>query len=153
MTVWRIVKARFAASAFDGEGARRSGGRWNTPGSRAVYTSATAALAALEMLVHLGRAASLPSYVLIACSFHERFLMRLDRTLLPTDWRSYPAPPGLQSIGDQWLRSGASLALEVPSALIETESNYLLNPEHPRFHSLTIARPVPFELDVRLLKG
>ena len=53
ITAWRIVRARFADSAFDGEGARRYGGRWNSRGTRMVYTAGSQALAALEMLVHL----------------------------------------------------------------------------------------------------
>lgn len=51
--VWRIVREKYAATAFDGEGAYRYGGRWNSQGRRVVYTSATLSLAALEMLVHL----------------------------------------------------------------------------------------------------
>jgi len=50
---WRIVKARHATTAFNGEGARLNGGRWNSPGERVVYASATKSLAALETLVHL----------------------------------------------------------------------------------------------------
>lgn len=64
ITAWRIVKARSAPTAFDGEGAGLDGGRWNSPGSAVVYTGGSAALAALEVLVHLGRAA-LPAYVLL----------------------------------------------------------------------------------------
>lgn len=50
---WRLVKQKHAATAFDGDGARLFGGRWNAPGSRVIYTSTTLSLAALEILVHL----------------------------------------------------------------------------------------------------
>lgn len=50
---WRIVKEKHAASAFSGEGAAKTGGRWNSRGVPVVYASATKALAALETLVHL----------------------------------------------------------------------------------------------------
>lgn len=40
--------------------------------------------------------------------------------------------------------------LEVPSALVETESNYLINPLHPNFGSLIIEQPVTFDFDPRL---
>ena len=52
-TGWRIVKTKYAAQAFDGEGARLYGGRWNSPGLRMVYNSENVALAALEILRHL----------------------------------------------------------------------------------------------------
>ena len=152
ITAWRIVKARHAANAFDGEGARVEGGRWNSPGSAVVYTSQSAALAALELLVHLGRGAILATYVLIRCSFDEALMTRLDRKRLPRNWRSYPAPPELQLIGDEWVRSGASAVLEVASAVIDSESNYLLNPNHRDLHSIRIDPPQPFELDLRLLQ-
>ncbi|MBI5171468.1 MAG: RES domain-containing protein [Candidatus Melainabacteria bacterium] len=38
---------------MDGEGARLFGGRWNSPGLPAIYTSSHLSLAALELLVHL----------------------------------------------------------------------------------------------------
>jgi RES domain-containing protein len=152
ITAWRIVKARHATNAFDGEGARLEGGRWNSPGSPMVYTAGSAALAALEMLVHLGRSATLPAYVLIACSFEETLVSRLDRSRLPARWRSYPAPPELQLLGDAWLKSNSSAVLEVPSAVIPTDPNYLLNPGHRDFTSVGVSLPEPFQFDLRLLR-
>ena len=51
LTVWRLTTARFARSAFSGEGARLYGGRWNWKGVRFVYTAASQSLAMLEMLL------------------------------------------------------------------------------------------------------
>lgn len=152
ITAWRIVKARYIAGAFDGEGARVEGGRWNSPGTPVVYTSQSAALAALEMLVHLGRPSIVRAYVLIPCTFDNAVVSRLDRKRLPKNWRTYPAPPGLQLIGDEWIKSGTSAVLEVPSAVIETDSNYLLNPHHRNFRSIRVMDSQPFDFDVRLLK-
>jgi RES domain-containing protein len=58
----------------------------------------------------------------------------------------------LQLIGDEWVNRGASAVLEVPSAVIETDSNYLLNPEHPDFKAVRVMDPHGFEFDLRLLK-
>ena len=153
ITAWRIVKARRAATAFDGEGARLFGGRWNSPGSPLVYTADSAALAALEMLVHLGTGAMLPAYVLIACSFDDVLVSHLDRARLPPHWRAYPGSAALQSIGNEWLRHATSAVLEVPNAIIATESTYLLNPKHPDFASIRVAAPQAFDFDLRLLRG
>ena len=152
ITTWRIVKSKYAAAAFDGEGARIAGGRWNSPGIPMVYTSQSAALAALELLVQLGRSRSLIDYVIFSCRFDEPFVEMLPRSGLPRDWRSYPAPPRLQQIGDKWIRDARSAVLEVPSAVIEGETNFLLNPEHRDFQSIEISPPQPFELDLRLLR-
>ena len=51
LTVWRLVTARFAKSAFSGEGARLYGGRWNRKGVLLVYAAGNQSLAMLEMLV------------------------------------------------------------------------------------------------------
>lgn len=106
-----------------------------------MYTSQSAALAALEMLVHLGRASVLHAYVLIPCTFNDAVVSRLDRKRLPENWRSDPAPHELQLIGDEWVKSGTSAVLEVPSAVIEVESNYLLNPQHKDFRAIRVKGP------------
>ena len=152
ITSWRIVTREYAAAAFDGEGARLYGGRWNSAGVRVVYTSSSAALAALELLVRVKRREPLRKYMLFACTFDEAIVETLPRTKLPDDWRGNPPPPALQAAGDTWIRDARTAVLQVPSAVIETESNYLLNPEHADFGKITIADPVPFALDLRLLR-
>lgn len=151
VTGWRIVKSRRVRSAFDGEGARLYGGRWNSPGTRVVYVAGSVSLAVLEVLVHLGDAGVLSSYSLCGVEFDDGLIEPLDRSRLPHDWRSYPAPPGLRRIGDAWVRDGSSAVLEVPSAVVEQESNYLLNPQHPDFASVNVGKPEPFGFDERLL--
>lgn len=150
-TGWRIVKSRHAGTAFDGEGARLYGGRWNTPGTGMIYTSSSTALAALEVLVHLNQASLLSSYSLCAAHFGDNLVERLDRSKLPDGWRAYPAPPELQEMGDAWVRGGASAVLEVPSAVVEHESNYLINPAHPDFATINIGAPESFGFDTRLM--
>lgn len=150
LTVWRIVKTRYAASAFDGQGARRSGGRWTSVGRRAVYTSSTAALATLEVVAHLDSTALLTSYSLIQATLPEQLVTAVELSSLPRNWRDFPAPPELQAIGDAWLHERISAALRVPSALVPVDFNYLLNPEHPDFPLITSGHPVPFPLDPRL---
>jgi len=151
-TAWRIVKTRFAAQAFDGEGARLNGGRWNSVGVRMVYTAASISLAVLELVVHLENTDVLHSYSLCAVHFDDAAVTRLDRSRLPINWADSPAPPELFAIGDAWIAGQSSVVLEVPSAVIESETNYLINPGHPGFKSLIIDPPRPFTLDPRLLR-
>jgi RES domain-containing protein len=150
-TSWRIIKTKYVTQAFNGEGARLYGGRWNSPGIKMVYTSESLALAALEMLTHLGKSDLLASYSRCAVHFDDSLITSLDRSLLPANWRIYPAPPELQILGDTWVARGTSVVLEVPSVLIETESNYLINPTHPDFGSLTIEDAETFVFDTRLI--
>ena len=152
ITSWRIVKAKFAATAFDGDGSRRAGGRWNSRGLPLVYTAESAALAALELLVHMGRSRALPDYVIFSCTFPEAIVEEIDRQALPLDWRSHPAPKLLRHVGDRWALELRSAVLKVPSAVIDSENNYLLNPQHRGFRRVTISRPQRFEFDTRLLR-
>ncbi|HLA10982.1 MAG TPA: RES family NAD+ phosphorylase [Pyrinomonadaceae bacterium] len=151
-TAWRIVKTRFAAQAFDGEGARLNGGRWTSVGVRMIYTAGSISLAVLELVVHLENTDVLPSYSLCAVHFDNAVVTSLDRSRLPDNWATSPPPPELFAIGDAWIAGQSSVVLEVPSAVVESETNYLMNPAHPDFKSLTIDPPRPFMLDQRLLR-
>lgn len=151
ITTWRIVRPEYADDAFEGKGARLHGGRWNPRGVSIVYTAGTVSLATLELLVGVRKAQRLHEYVLTSCSFPEVLMERLDRSLLPENWRDYPPPSELQIIGRDWASARSSAVLEVPSAVIDTESNYLLNPEHEVFRSIDLGQPRPFRLDFRLL--
>lgn len=129
------------------------GGRWTSAGLTAVYTSATASLAVLEVFANAqSRAELLTRFQLLSCSFDESVVTLIERRDLPSNWRQSPAPPPLQEIGDEWLRVAGSLVLEVPSSIIEHESNYLINPLHGDFKRLKRSAPEPFVIDLRLIK-
>ena len=147
---WRIVDAIRTANAFTGEGPRLFGGRWSSPGIAVVYTSESAALAALEVLVHVRHMATLPDFVVIGCEFDEKLVEVLQQ--LPPNWRDYPPPPEQQAIGDAWVRSGRSAVLRVPSVIVPGENNYLLNPAHPKFKRIQFGKPERFVLDTRLTR-
>lgn len=51
---WRLDTERHAATWNAGEGSFRVGGRWNSPGIRAIYTSLDPATSTLEVAVHKG---------------------------------------------------------------------------------------------------
>jgi RES domain-containing protein len=148
---WRILKATHAGQAFDGEGARRHGGRWNSPGVKMVYTSDSPALAALELLTQLNDATLLPRFVLISVDVPDDGVGELNVAELPARWRSHPAPPQLQALGDAWIQGASSVALRVPSAVEPRQHNYLLNPDHPDFGALKIGPTEPYAFDMRLL--
>lgn len=150
VAAWRIVKAKYAATAFSGEGAARVGGRWSSPGRRVVYTSDSLALAALELLVHINPPVPL-AWVALSCEFDGAMVERLEPADLPEGWRDHPPSRRTQAIGDEWLRSGRSAVLAVPSALITREVNFLFNPVHPDFTRIRVGAAEPFVYDSRLL--
>ena len=144
MQLYRLVHHRWAAQAFEGEGARLYGGRWNSKGQPCVYTAGSEALAILEILVHLNNRVALKQYRLFRLSIPDEALLTLSPKHLPVSWQQQPATAETASIGDNWLQQQASLALAVPSVLAPREHNVLLNPEHPTF---TACRASLTELD------
>lgn len=150
ITAWRIVKKRYAATAFDGEGARLNGGRWNSIGTRMIYTSGSLSLAILENLVHLNPPVTF-TYVAFRIDFADSLLTTLKPTNLPQHWNAEPPTPATQHLGDQWIQQANTPILAVPSAIVPTETNYLLNPTHPTFKKIKIHKPMPYSWDQRLL--
>ena len=154
MQVYRLVKARYAASALDGSGAKTFGGRWNSPGTAVIYAAESIALAALELLVHLGQGEVLGSYRLFTLEVPDALTLTLDDSALPSDWRADPAPRSTAAVGDRWVASGRSAALLVPSTVIPQSHNSLLNPAHPGFAAIVAsAVEAPFGFDPRLVSG
>jgi RES domain-containing protein len=147
---WRIVKEKHAATAFSGEGAAKTGGRWNSRGVPVVYTSSTKSLAALESLVHLNPPVRF-KYVAIRIKFDNALVEIVPRKALPRNWRVEPPPPSSKQVGDAWVLEGRSAVLALPSVIVSGEPNYVLNPAHPDFKKIVIGRPETFTFDPRLL--
>ena len=146
MILHRLTRAPFRA--LDGEGARRFGGRWTSPGRPAIYAAASAGLAVLEILVHL----DLPPD-LIPSDY------RLLRIQLPADApaeilaRAPADERDRRRLGDNFLERGEALARRVPSAIVPDEHNAILNPRHRAMAGVRIVADHPFRFDPRLLRG
>ena len=150
LSAWRLTKTKHLASAWDGQGPKRFGGRWNSVGVPVVYTSGTISLALVEVLVHLTSRA-LPSYSAILVEFEESLVYAVGAKELPQKWRDHPAPAGTRAVGDQWVADGRSAVLRVPSVVVPNEYKYVLNPNHPDFRQIRIGTPIAFPFDPRLL--
>lgn len=150
-TGWRIAPEEKAGTAFDGEGARLYGGRWNPAGVPMVYGSEHQSLAALEVRVHIDKTSLHKRYRCFSFRFDDRLLEVLPARALPKNWREEPPPPLLQELGGAWANSGRSAILAVPSVIIPAERNYLINPRHPAFSKIRIDPPTKFSFDHRLL--
>jgi RES domain-containing protein len=152
MRVWRICKAEHAAVAFTGEGAILYPGRWHHAGTPVVYCSESRALAALEQLVHLHRNRLPPNFVCFPVEMPDGVAITEVRIEdLPAEWRRQPGPPELRDIGTRWAEASDSVVMQVPSAVVPGEHNFLLNPRHADFGRLAIGDLEPFAFDQRLV--
>jgi RES domain-containing protein len=148
---YRIVAPKWVNDALSGEGARKFGGRWNSPGRPMVYLGGSRALAALEMLVHLPTPLSRAKpYNIIEVTIPQSMVSDYPTDILPDNWRFQPATQNTHEVGDDWLQAGGQLALRVPSVLIPEETNILLNPLHPDFNKISRAEATHFSFDPRL---
>ncbi|HTV46891.1 MAG TPA: RES family NAD+ phosphorylase [Phycisphaerae bacterium] len=150
---WRIVKAKHSASAFSGDGAEKFGARWNSRGVSVVYVAGSRSLAMLEILVHLQYEELLKRYVVYEVAFDDALVSSINPATLPRTWRKSPPPVTVQQIGDAWIAGTSSAVLRVPSAIVPTEFNYLLNPAHPDFAKIKIGPKQPVQFDSRLIKA
>ncbi len=152
LTGWRLAAPEFAATAegmMSGEGARLFGGRWNSPGVRAVYLADSLALAGMELLVHLGDLDVLRTYRKLPVTIPDELVMHIDPVALPVGWETSPHTV-TRAIGDRWLADGQSSVLQVPSAVITVECNFVVNPRHPDVGTIGIGPISDFRFDPRL---
>jgi RES domain-containing protein len=144
--------SRSAYPAYDGEGARRVGGRWNSKGVRVLYMSENRSLAVLEVLVHLS--GSLPDkHLLGAADIPDNLpIERIADEDLPDRWSTLvpSEQAATRRLGDFWVERRQSAVLSVPSVIVG-ERNYVLNPAHPDFARIKFAEPKPFRFDLRLI--
>lgn len=152
MKAYRITRAEYRDSVLSGKGSSSmDGGRWNRPGSAAVYLAENGALALAEVLAHVQEASILSQLVWFVFDLPEDNIATLDRQGLPVGWNRVPHTRVSQAIGTAFLDNGEYLGLRVPSVIVPFESNFLLNPFHPLIRDLSPVSEIPLKWDRRLL--
>lgn len=153
MQVYRITQASFADD-LTGNGARLYGGRWNSEGVFALYTSQSRSLALLENIVHVP--VSLlreKTYMIITLNIPDNASMaEIDINQLSKDWDSFNALPDTRTIGDRFFHAAKSLILKVPSVLMPEEYNFVLNPLMPAMKEVEIINKRKLAFNDRLLQ-
>lgn len=151
MIVYRIARKKSRSNDLSGQGAANEGGRWNSQGIHALYTSESRALALLEILVHVDYEDLPNNMFVMVIEINNNDIYEVKDSELPNDWRE---PDNLQvrSIGDQILKKGAYIAFRVRSAVLPTEYNLILNPQFPDFgSSIKVLDVEELFLDQRLI--
>lgn len=157
VSLWRIAKhtAQFSASDLSGEGAKLTGGRWNSKGVPVVYASTTIALSTLETLAHLGEGITIRNAFLVEISV-PRTVWNQREIIAASDmdatWLAEPPSSTSINLGDEWLQSLSAPLLMVPSVLVSEELNALINPAHPHIKKITASVRRQFIYDPRLFR-
>lgn len=150
MLVYRIANTKYKDSTLSGIGAEKIGGRWNRPGTRAVYCSENVSLALLEYYVHSENISTLPKEILVAIINipEELHIQSLDT--LPDHWEQYPYSSQTSNIFTDLAKDRNFFALKVPSTIVGIEYNYILNPLFVEFGKVVISDFCKLPLDPRL---
>ena len=151
MTVFRLSKTIYA-NDLSGAGAERVGGRWNGRGTPMVYTSSSRALCVTEVAVHMPLGLVPNDYAMVSIELPAVKFLEIKTTDLPKTWNSFPHSHATQLIGDKFVREGKHLVMKVPSAAVQGEFNYLINPRHKDITKVKVIDVEPFRFDVRLFK-
>jgi RES domain-containing protein len=149
LSAWRIADSRYPI--FDGGGAARSGGRWNSPGCWVIYASSTFSGAVLEIMVHLNIGVIPRNY-----EYVEIRIPRLVKTetLGRDSVAGWDADDQIASrqYGDAWYRSKRTAVLVAPSVVNPFEPNILINQNHPDVRRIRPGTPAPVPWDERLFR-
>ena len=147
MIVYRLASGRYPKN--DGSGASLYGGRWNQKGTPVIYTAASRALCALEVLANSDELAG--DYMITPIEVPDDLAATtLSIETLPPDWDADEPTDATADVGTLWANSLAAAVLAVPSAVIPREHNYILNPRHRDFSKIRFFDPEPFYFDDRL---
>lgn len=150
MIVFRLSKSLYA-NDLSGRGAEKAGGRWNSKGIPMVYTSESRALCTTEIAVHTPLGILPLDYVIIAIEIPNSVAVQhIKPEAMPDDWKSLPHSHSTQEIGDTFMNNNNFAVMKVPSAVVQGEYNYLLNPAHKDFKKIKVKLIEPFEFDERL---
>lgn len=151
MRLFRIADSRHPL--WDGQGALRLGGRFNSPGQPVVYAALTYAGAMLEILAQ-ARIGKLPrQQVFVIAEIPDHLAIeRADGSRLPQAW-DQPESPSARAFGDQWLAEQRTPLLLVPSVVAREEWNAVVNLAHPEVHAIQLSEPRPVIWDERLFKS
>ncbi len=147
MVVYRLSKSLYA-NDLSGKGAELVGGRWNSKGNAVLYTSQSIALCVTEIAVHIPLGILPKDFELIHIEIPEDLILEIKK--LPKDWQTFPHSDSTQKIGDKFLKDLKYLILKVPSATVQGEFNYLINPRHKDFEKVKIRKKEKFSFDERL---
>jgi RES domain-containing protein len=139
---------------LSGKGAELYGGRWNSKGVPVLYCAESRALAVTEIIAYTPPGLIPEGYVLNIIEAPDapelRFALNADE--LPDNWKRYPHGKETKALGDGLLKEQKFLLVKIPSALVQGEFNYLVNPLHPEFAKVKVAEVLPFNFNERLFK-
>jgi len=131
MTVYRLTQAKYADKLL----ASGVSNRWNRAEQYVIYTSESISLCALELLAHTNGIRPKGTFKLMHIDIPNSINIAIIASeKLPLNWHLLASYPTTQKLGSDWYDRMDSLAMKIPSAIVPSESNYIVNAKHPAFN-------------------
>jgi RES domain-containing protein len=151
MILYRFAHKKYAHD-ISGTGSRLKGGRWNSIGVPVVYSSETISLCLLEVLANANTLDELQMFQLVEIEIPNTIpFQEIRLSQLKKDW--WNDFEYSQWLGSEVLKENKALIIKCPSAIVERENNYLINPHHSSFKKVNIKVVNDFRFDERLFKS
>lgn len=151
MIVFRLTKGKYK-NKISGKGAELNGGRWNNKGTSIIYTGENRALCTTEIAVHVPLGIVPKNYFLQTIKIPSTKISKIEISKLHKNWNQNPPIPDTRNIGDIFVKENKNLVIKVPSAVVQDEYNYLINPDHKDFNKIQLLKVEVFKFDKRLFK-
>lgn len=148
MLVYRISSAKYIGD-LSGNGSKLYGGRWNDKGTSMVYFASTRAMAVLELLVHLAPDDLVKDYVLAVFDVPDDKILAVKIAELPENWQETENANYLRKLGKKFIDDCKCLLMKIPSALVDEENNFVMNPLHKDANKVKLISQRVFNFDRR----
>ena len=149
MIVFRLTKGKYK-NELSGKGAEINGGRWNNKGRQVIYTGESRSLCTTEIAVHTPLGIVPTNYYLQTIEIPNVKFAEISSKSLDKNWRNFPHEISTKQIGDKFVDENQYLVIKVPSAVIQDEFNYLINPLHKQYLKVKLLKIEEFKFDKRL---
>ena len=150
MILYRISDCNYI-NDLSGTGTKLFGARWCNKGKPGLYLAQTRALSVLEVLVHLQPLFVPYNFCLAEIEVPDHSIAKITLSSLPENWKDISPIAEIKKIGDDFLAENKYLMLQLPSAIVPAEFNYLINPLHPDINKVKVIKHDPFSFDSRLI--
>jgi RES domain-containing protein len=147
MLIYRILLAKYGEKLIGS----RYAARWNSDDIEVIYNASSRSLACLEIVVHRDQEGLNQLFNVLTIDCPDKLKIEIvSLNDLPPNWADYSNIHITQEIGDAWVKGAKTAVMQVPSAIVNEEVNYLLNPNHPDFKRIKLIKTQPFTFDGRI---
>ncbi len=127
-------------------------GRWHNYGQKVLYFCSSLALCVLELKANSVSFSAIRGeyhYINIEIDHAPLLIEEVPNSFYKKEWILNRQLT--QRYGNDWFKSGRTNILKVCSAVLPTDSNFILNTTLPEFSELKFSKPMRIPLDIRVI--